>query len=85
MSEQAKDRRAAAEADELKDATMHSSQISPVFGDIAAKMEMAAKREIQRLRSLGMPIIVDRGNGVEEWHSSWRPRGHTRLRRKATE
>jgi 2-keto-4-pentenoate hydratase len=59
-------------ADELKEATQHSSQISPVFGDIAAKMELAAKREIQRLLALGQPIIIDRGNGIEEWYS-WPP------------
>jgi hypothetical protein len=58
--------------DELKEATLHSSHISPVFGDIAAKMELAAKREVQRLLALGMPIIIDRGNGVEEW-CSWPP------------
>ena len=51
--------------DELKGATQHSSHISPDFGDIAAKMELAAKREIQRLLALGAPIIVDRGNGIE--------------------
>jgi hypothetical protein len=56
-------------ADELKHATQHSSRISPVFGDIAAKMQLAAKREIQRLLSIEAPIIVDRGNGIEELHS----------------
>ena len=58
--------------DELKEATLHSSQISPVFGDIAAKMELAAKREIQRLLSIGAPIIIDRGNGIEAWYT-WPP------------
>jgi hypothetical protein len=55
--------------DELKEATLHSSQISPMFGDIAAKMELAGKREVQRLVAMGAPIIVDRGNGVEELYS----------------
>jgi hypothetical protein len=36
-------------SDETTGATQHSAQISPVFGDIAAKMELAAKKEIQRL------------------------------------
>jgi hypothetical protein len=58
--------------DEIKGATQHSSRISPVFGDIAAKMELAAKREIQRLLSIGAPIIIDRGNGIEEWYT-WPP------------
>ena len=65
------DRRAFTE-DELKEATQHSSRISPVFGDIAAKMELAAKREIERLLSIGAPIIISRGNGIEEWYS-WPP------------
>jgi hypothetical protein len=58
--------------EEIKGATQHSSRISPVFGDIAAKMELAAKREIQRLLSIGAPIIINRGNGIEEWYS-WPP------------
>jgi hypothetical protein len=57
---------------DLAEATQHSSRFSPVFGDIAAKMELAAKREIQRLLSIGAPIIIDRGNGIEEWYS-WPP------------
>jgi hypothetical protein len=32
-------------------------------------MQLAAKREVQRLLSIGAPIIVDRGNGIEELHS----------------
>jgi hypothetical protein len=58
--------------DEINWATQHSSRISPVFGDIAAKMELAAKREIQRLSSIGAPIIIGRGNGIEEWRC-WPP------------
>ncbi len=58
--------------EELAEATQHSSHISPVFGDIAAKMQLAAKREIERLLSIGAPIIISRGNGIEEWHS-WPP------------
>jgi hypothetical protein len=58
--------------EELAQATQHSSRISPVFGDIAAKMELSAKREIQRLLSIGAPIIIDRGNGIEEWYT-WPP------------
>ena len=56
-------------ADELKHATQHSSRISTVFGDIAAKMQLAAKREIQRLLSIVAPINVDRSRGIEELHS----------------
>jgi hypothetical protein len=41
-------------------------RISPVFGDIVAKMTQAADHEIDRLLSLGLPIIVDRGHGIEE-------------------
>jgi hypothetical protein len=40
--------------------------VSPVFGDIAAKMALAAETEIERLLNLGAPVIVDRGNGIEE-------------------
>jgi hypothetical protein len=58
--------------EELAAATQHSTRISPVFGDIAAKMQLAAKQEWQRLLSTGAPIIVDRGNGIEEWHT-WPP------------
>jgi hypothetical protein len=58
--------------EELAAATQHSSRISPVFGDIAAKMQLAAKREIERLLSIGAPIIINRGNGIEEWHT-WPP------------
>jgi hypothetical protein len=58
--------------DELAQATQHSSRISPVFGDIAAKMQLSAKREIQRLLSIGAPIIINRGHGIEEWYT-WPP------------
>jgi hypothetical protein len=58
--------------EELAAATQHFSRISPVFGDIAAKMQLAAKREIERLLSIGAPIIINRGNGIEEWHT-WPP------------
>jgi hypothetical protein len=60
--------------DEFAEATQHSSRISPVFGDIAAKMQLAAKREIQRPLSIGAPIIIDRGNGIDGWYS-WPPSG----------
>lgn len=58
--------------DEIKGATQRSSHISPVFGDIAAIMQLSAKREIQCLLSIGAPIIINRGNGIEEWYS-WPP------------
>jgi hypothetical protein len=56
-------------ADELADATIHSGVISPVFGDIAAKMQLAIKDEVQRLFSIGAPVIVNRGNGIEQLYS----------------
>jgi hypothetical protein len=37
-----------------------------VFGDIIAKMTLAADLEVERLLGLGLPLVVDRGNGVEE-------------------
>jgi hypothetical protein len=40
--------------------------ISPVFGDIAAKVKLAGKLEVERLMRLGLPVVVDRGNGIEE-------------------
>ena len=40
--------------------------ISPVFGDIAAKIKLAAKLEVERRLRLGLPVVVDRGNGIEE-------------------
>jgi hypothetical protein len=56
-------------ADELADATIHSGVISPVFGDIAAKMQLAINDEIQRLWSIGATAIVNRGNGIEQLYS----------------
>jgi len=38
----------------------------PVFGDIVTKMTVAADREVERPLNLGVPVIVDRGNGLEE-------------------
>lgn len=40
--------------------------MSPVFGDIVAKIKFAADQEIERRLRLGLPVVVDRGNGVEE-------------------
>jgi hypothetical protein len=40
--------------------------ISPTFGDIVAKMTLAAEREVDRLLALGAPIVVDRGHGIEK-------------------
>lgn len=44
--------------------------ISPVFGDIVAKVKLAGEQEIERLLRLGLPVVVDRGNGIEEL-TSW--------------
>jgi len=54
---------------ELNETTFHSGLISPVFGDIAAKMKIAIDQEVQRLLAMGVPIIVDRGNGIEVLYS----------------
>jgi hypothetical protein len=59
-------------AEESEDVTQHSTQISPVFGDIVVKMKLAGEREIQRLLALGAPIVIDRGYGIEEWYT-WPP------------
>jgi hypothetical protein len=40
--------------------------VSPVFGDIAAKIKLAANLEIKRRLELGLPVVVERGNGIEE-------------------
>jgi hypothetical protein len=44
----------------------HSALVSPVFGDIPAKVTKALRREVERRRLLGLPVYVDRGNGVED-------------------
>jgi hypothetical protein len=46
-------------------AAAHSGVVSPVFGDIAAKMSLAVDQEVERLLGLGVPLVIDRGNGVE--------------------
>ena len=40
--------------------------VSPVFGDVLAKFQAAARKEIERRLRLGLPVVVDRGHGVEE-------------------
>ena len=40
--------------------------MSPVFGDIVTKMTRAVDQEVERLLRLGVPVVVDRGNGIEE-------------------
>lgn len=50
--------------------TTESEWISPVFGDIVAKIKLAAELEVERLLRLGLPVVVDRGNGIEEL-TSW--------------
>jgi len=40
--------------------------VSPVFGDIVAKMTVAVNLEVERRLRLGLPVVVDRGNGIEE-------------------
>ena len=40
--------------------------VSPVFGDVAAKFQAAVRKEIERRLRLGLPVVVDRGHGVEE-------------------
>jgi len=40
--------------------------ISPVFGDLIAKATLAIDLEIERRLRLGLPVVVDRGSGVEQ-------------------
>ena len=40
--------------------------VSPVFGDVLAKFQAAARKEVERRLRLGLPVVVDRGHGVEE-------------------
>ncbi len=40
--------------------------VSPVFGDVVAKFQAAVKKEVERRLKLGLPVVVDRGHGVEE-------------------
>jgi hypothetical protein len=35
------------------------------FGDLDTKIVAALRAEVARRRRLGLPIVVDRGNGVE--------------------
>jgi hypothetical protein len=44
----------------------HPALVSPVFGDIPAKIAAAAKHEVEHRLRLGLPVYVDRGNGVED-------------------
>jgi hypothetical protein len=59
----------AAIANEPWEDTQGPGFFSPVFGDIAAKMKLAIDEEVQRLLALGLPVWVDRGNGVEALYS----------------
>jgi len=43
-----------------------TDSVSPVFGDIVAKMTVAVSLEVERRLGLGLPVVVDRGNGIEE-------------------
>ena len=40
--------------------------VSPVFGDIVAKFQAVVRKEVERRLQLGLPVVVDRGHGVEE-------------------
>jgi hypothetical protein len=59
----------AAIANEPWEGTQDPGFFSPVFGDIAAKMKLAIDVEVRRLLALGLPVWVDRGNGVERLYS----------------
>lgn len=52
-----------ANADEV---AARADWVSPVFGDIVAKIKLAADHEIEHRLRLGLPVVVDRGNGIEE-------------------
>jgi hypothetical protein len=49
-----------------EEAAPEAEWVSPVFGDIAAKIKLAANLEIKRRLELGLPVVVERGNGIEE-------------------
>jgi hypothetical protein len=59
-----------AEVADTNEAILETEWISPVFGDIVAKVNLAGEQEIERLLRLGLPVVVDRGNGIEEL-SAW--------------
>lgn len=40
--------------------------VSPVFGDIVAKMILAVDLEVERRLRSGLPVVVERGNGIEQ-------------------
>lgn len=46
--------------------TLDPALVSPIFGDIPEKAATAARREIERRLRLALPVIVDRGNGIED-------------------
>jgi hypothetical protein len=55
-----------AEAVNTDQDTLDPALVSPVFGDIPAKAATAARREVERRLRLGLPVIVDRGDGIED-------------------
>ncbi len=40
--------------------------VSALLGDIPAKVAAATRAEYERRLRLGLPVIVDRGHGVED-------------------
>jgi len=53
------------EAVKISDDVLDTALVSPVFGDIAAKVTSAVRQEVERRLRLGLPVSVDRGRGVE--------------------
>ena len=51
---------------DVEDGTERGRWVSPIFGDVVAKMTLAIDEEVARRYRLGLPVIVDRGNGIED-------------------
>ena len=48
------------------EAVSEADWVSPVFGDIVAKMILAVDLEVERRLRSGLPVVVERGNGIEQ-------------------
>ncbi len=54
------------EVSDVDESAADARWVSPVFGDIVAKVKLAGEQEVERRLRLGLPVVVDRGNGIEE-------------------
>ena len=50
--------------------TANAAVASVLLGDIPGKIAAAAKAEYERRLRLGLPVIVNRGNGVEDLNAN---------------